>query len=202
MKRVIVHWTAGSYTPSAIDREHYHYLIDGAGDLHKARPVEQNDRSVAGLSSDDYAAHTRGLNSYSIGVALCAMHGARERPFSPGQYPITPAQVRSLTAFLVTLMETHDIPLSRETVLTHAEVQPTLGVWQRGKWDVMWWPGMDGPADPVAAGDMMRERVKEAINASEPEPPRDTASLNRAIEQEMRTHQARLGRIIREYLHG
>ena len=80
MKRIIVHWTAGSYTPSAVDREHYHYLIDGSGDLHEARPVEQNNRDVAGFTSDEYTAHTRGLNSYSIGVALCAMHGARERP--------------------------------------------------------------------------------------------------------------------------
>lgn len=31
MKRIILHWTAGSYQPNHTDFEHYHYLVNGQG---------------------------------------------------------------------------------------------------------------------------------------------------------------------------
>src|SRR4030095_64553 len=33
MPRVIVHWTAGTYKASPLDREHYHVLIEGDGTI-------------------------------------------------------------------------------------------------------------------------------------------------------------------------
>ena len=27
MKRIIIHWTAGTYSPNSVELEHYHYLI-------------------------------------------------------------------------------------------------------------------------------------------------------------------------------
>ncbi len=34
MKRLIWHWSAGTHTPSALDRQHYHFVIDVAARSH------------------------------------------------------------------------------------------------------------------------------------------------------------------------
>ena len=157
MERIIVHWSAGTHTVSALDRQHYHLIIDDDGDVHTGvHPVTANRGP---LLPGAYAAHTLNCNTGSIGVALAAMAGAVERPFNAGRHPITPTQVDALAALCASLCRTYDIPVSRRTVLTHAEVQPTLGIVQRGKWDVTWLPGMAAPGAPVAVGDMIRARV-------------------------------------------
>lgn len=167
MQRIIIHWTAGSHTPSNLDKAHYHFLIDGSGNVHKgAYPPEANARPVKGK----YAAHTLNCNTGSIGVALCAMAGAVERPFSAGKAPITPAQVNALAALLRDLCARYKIPVTRETVLSHAEVQPTLKIKQRGKWDICWLPGMAAPGDPVKVGDEIRAMVTGASPAVTFEP--------------------------------
>ncbi|SDL37521.1 peptidoglycan recognition protein family protein [Paracoccus chinensis] len=157
MKRIIIHWSAGGHTVSALDRQHYHYIVDDDGDVHAGIHPPEANRGP--LVSGRYAAHTLNCNTGSIGVAFAAMAGAVERPFSAGRYPITPAQVDAMAALCAELCRQYNIPVSRKTVLTHAEVQPTLGITQRGKWDVTWLPGMSGPGAPVAVGDMLRARV-------------------------------------------
>jgi hypothetical protein len=90
---------------------------------------------------------------------MAGMFGARERPFDPGKYPITPKQLRAFAQTVAEFSLTYDIPVTRKTVLTHAEVQGTLGVWQRGKWDVTWLPGMSEPSDPLDVGDGLRQLI-------------------------------------------
>ena len=167
MERLIIHWSAGTHTVSALDRQHYHYIIDGAGAVHRGdHPVSAN---AGPLVAGRYAAHTLNANTGSIGIALAAMVGAVERPFNAGRYPITPAQVDALASLCADLCRDYTIPVTRKTVLTHAEVQPTLGITQRGKWDVSWLPGMGAPGNPVTVGDTIRARVTAAaFAASEP----------------------------------
>ena len=153
MKRVIMHWSAGAHTPSDLDKEHYHKIIDGAGKVHDGRfPIKANKGPIKGK----YAAHTLKCNTDSIGVAVAAMAGAQERPFVAGAHPITPAQVTALVRLCRELAAEYGIPVTRQTILSHAEVQPTLGIQQRGKWDIAWLPGMDKPGDPVKVGDHLR----------------------------------------------
>ncbi len=160
MQRIIIHWTAGPHNPTGLDKQHYHLIIDGAGKVHDGQhPISAN---AGPLKSGAYAAHTLNCNTGSIGVALAAMAGAQERPFRAGTAPITAAQESALTALLVRLCDQYQIPVTRETVLTHAEVQATLGIAQRGKWDIAWLPGMTQPGDPLAVGDVIRERVRTA----------------------------------------
>ena len=155
MKRITWHWSAGTHKVSSLDKKHYHFAIDGAGVVHKGdhEPEANLDTSTA------YAAHTRGANTGNIGVALCAMHNAKERPFDAGKYPITRNQENALVKLTAELCDTYKIPVTRQTVLSHAEWQPTNGVAQSGKWDISWLPGMDAPIDPVAVGDILRKRV-------------------------------------------
>ena len=160
MDRIILHWTAGGYLPSAEDRAHYHLLIDSAGRAHAGlHPISANAKPIRGA----YAAHTLNCNTGSIGIAVCAMAGARERPFGKGRAPITPAQVEALVTEAARLCRGYGIPVTRQTVLSHAEVQPTLGIRQRGKRDYDWLPGMaPGPHDPRRVGDWLRAMVREA----------------------------------------
>ena len=163
LKRIVLHWTAGSHTPSPEDREHYHFIIDGAGRVHAGDlPPEAN---ISTSDADGYAAHTLRCNTGSIGVSLAAMAGARERPFDAGRWPITEAQVEALARHVAELCRRYSIPVTRQTVLSHAEVQPTLGIRQRGKWDITVLPGMAAPGDPVEVGDRLRERIAALAGA-------------------------------------
>jgi len=164
MKRIIIHWTAGTNTASALDKNHYHLIVQGDGTVVRGiHSISANESTAT-----PYAAHTRGLNTGSIGVAFAAMHGATERPFSAGRFPITDAQVTAMVRLLVDLCEEYDIAVTPQTVLTHAEVQGTLGIPQAGKWDVMWLPGMDRPGHPSAVGDLLRQKVRDARRAPPP----------------------------------
>lgn len=156
MKRIILHWTAGWNTASDLDREHYHAIVEGDGNVvyGKYRPEDNESTSTP------YAAHTRALNTGSIGVAVAGMVGATESPFYRGKAPINKTQIVAMADLVAELALTYDIPVTRKTVLTHAEVEPTLGVWQTGKWDINWLPGEDAPLDPIEAGDMIRSLVK------------------------------------------
>ena len=137
MKRIILHWSGGAYQPNTKDLKHYHRLIDGNGNIHIGRfPIEQNEKP---LKRGQYAAHTYRCNSDSIGVAFCAMFGARDVQ-DIGNYPIREIQWDAMVRLVADLCEEYQIPVTRETVLSHAEVQPTLGIKQKEKWDITFVP--------------------------------------------------------------
>jgi N-acetyl-anhydromuramyl-L-alanine amidase AmpD len=156
VKRIILHWTAGGARASDLDRKHYHFIVPQDGEIAAGIfPPEANLHPRAGA----YAAHTLNCNTGSIGVALCGMMAANERPFVRGPAPITEAQVERMATFVAGLCREYGIAVTRRTVLSHAEVQPTLEIPQRGKWDIAWLPGMAAPGDPVAVGDRLRALI-------------------------------------------
>ena len=166
MKRVIWHWTAGGYTPNDTDRRHYHEIIDGNGEVVQGRHGIPTNKPP--LERGRYAAHTLNGNSNSIGIAVAAMRGAREVPFSAGPSPLTWPQIATMLEQTAKHCKHYGIEVSRETTLSHAEVERTLGIKQRAKWDIMWLPDMDRPGDPIKVGDrlreMLRERMGEAVD--------------------------------------
>ena len=161
MKRIILHWSAGTNKASALDRNHYHFIVEGDGNIVSGVYKPEDNLST----QTPYAAHTRMANTGSIGVAFAAMHGAKERPFYAGKYPITEKQVKAMTRLLVDLCEQYNIPVTPQAVLTHAEVQGTLGIKQNGKWDVTWLPGMDQAGNAQAVGDLLRQKIRDARRA-------------------------------------
>lgn len=85
---------------------------------------------------------------------------ARDRlPFNWGLAPIKPAQIEALTALSAQLCARYGLTASRETVLTHAEVQPSLGIRQNGKWDIRIISGIDRPGDAIEIGYRLREMI-------------------------------------------
>lgn len=163
MSRIVVHWTAGAHEASDFDRQHYHLLVEGDGRL--VRGIPAIDRNAAPIRPG-YAAHTLNLNGGSIGVSLCCMGGAVETPvFRAGRWPLTRPQWDRLPAVLADLCRRYRIPVGRRTVLSHAEVQPTLGIPQRGKWDIARLPFDAVAGGPVPVGDLFRARTAAALES-------------------------------------
>lgn len=159
MKRIILHWTAGSYTPNPTDLKAYHFVIDGDGKWHRGVDVSKNSGSL----KSGYAAHTLNCNTDSIGVSLACMAGAVESPFKAGAYPMRVKQVDSLVDGVRELCRAYNIPVGRKTVLSHAEVQSTLGIAQRQKWDYTRLPFDDGMRGARVIGDWLRKRIETVV---------------------------------------
>lgn len=156
VRRIIVHWTAGGYVPSGLDRVHYHFLIGGdCAVVRGQRSVVDNMSTTDGV----YAAHTAGCNTGSVGVAVCAMRDARESPFDSGPCPMTQEQWETMARLTAELCRVYRLDVTEKTVLGHGEVERLLGIKQRGKWDPMKLPWIPA-AGSVTVGNMFRAAVR------------------------------------------
>ena len=117
MKRIILHWTAGTYQPNSTDYEHYHYLINGDGLVVEGKYKPEDN---ANCYDGKYAAHTGGGNTCSIGVALCGMFGFVNRE-TPGDYPLTKVQCERAFKLIAELSKKYNIHVTKQTVMTHYE---------------------------------------------------------------------------------
>jgi N-acetyl-anhydromuramyl-L-alanine amidase AmpD len=99
------------------------------------------------------ASHTRMCNTASIGVSLCCMQGARERPFSAGAAPMTERQWQIAAEVVAEVCRHYRVPVTPRTVLAHGEVQAVLKIEQRQKWDPLVLPWSQAtPRDQVMNG--------------------------------------------------
>ena len=163
LRRTITHWTAGGNRANDLDRQHYHFIVEHDGNIVQGKK-EPEDNIVT--SDGDYAAHVLNLNTGSIGVAMAGMHGAVESPFDAGPSPITEKQFEAHCLLLAELHRQYSIPITPKTCLTHAEVEPTLGVKQKGKWDITRLPFKPEIRGAIPVGDYMRERVLSYFGAA------------------------------------
>ena len=159
LERVILHWTAGSHTASDFDRKHYHVLIEGSGRVVRGTPSIAANGIGAPASAGARASHTRNGNTGSIGVSMCAMRGAVERPFNPGPSPLTRVQWETAARVVAILCRRYGIAVTPRTVLSHAEVQTNLGIAQVGKWDVARLPFDPSMIGAAACGAAFRSLV-------------------------------------------
>lgn len=167
MSRVHVHWTAGTHKANAVDRRSYHVLIEGDGNLVRGDCSIAANQRGSGMKR---ASHTLNANTGAVGVSMCCMAGARERPFSPGRHPMTEAQWSRMVEVVSDLAHRYRIPVTPATVLTHAEVHPNLNIRQRNKWDITrlaFDPSIEGFRE---VGDRMRAEVVARLDHEAPEP--------------------------------
>jgi N-acetyl-anhydromuramyl-L-alanine amidase AmpD len=160
MQRIVAHWSAGAHKASPLDKEHYHFIVEGDGKVVKGDHDVSDNVNTA---DDDYAAHTRGCNTGSIGVSLACMAGANESPFRTGPYPLTFLQWEKAIKVIAELAEFYKIPVTNKTILTHAEVQANLGIKQLGKWDISRLPFAPEVVGAKPVGDKMRDEVKALL---------------------------------------
>ena len=110
LNRITIHWTGSTYTPNDCDKSHYHFIIDGDGNVIKGKyKPEDNLDCKDGV----YAAHTGGGNTGNIGVAMSCLYN--------NYYPIRRVQLEACCKLVAQLCEKYGIRITNKTVLTHAE---------------------------------------------------------------------------------
>ena len=166
---IVDHWTGGGHSASGLDKEHYQAIIEGSG-----RVVYGDNTPEDQISTSDgiYGAHTRAFNTKCIGVAIAAMAGATERAGPPNygsSAPMTEAQFHKMCRVNAEFCAEYLIPVSPDRVLFHAEVQPTLGIRQNGKWDITVLPWDPSIVGHKMVGDHMRELTSKYLLEAHPE---------------------------------
>lgn len=137
LKRIIIHWSAGRYYPSEFEKKYYHYLVDADGHIYNGfhKPEDNNN-----CTDGNYAAHTGGGNTGSIGVCMCGMYGFKSSS-SVGDYPITKIQFEACMKLCAELCKKYNLPITLNSVLTHYEfgkANPKTS--SAGKIDIIWLP--------------------------------------------------------------
>lgn len=161
LHRINWHWTAGRNVPSADDLKHYNDVFDHLGNQYDgaARPEHQanyNWRKGIGVS------HTKSCNTGVIGQAVAGMHGAEGWPsLEWGNHPITWEGIDAMLERSAMYGRKFDIPCTPWSMMTHAEVQETMGIKQNNKWDYMVLPGDTKVRPAREVGDVLRARLVE-----------------------------------------
>jgi len=165
---IVGHWDGGDGTIDALALSHYNAVVDQGLRVHYGENSLEDQR----VTSDGiYGAHTRAFNTRCIGVAMCGMFGAQEGAPPPNygsDYPIKEHQFYLMCKVMAAYCIQKQIPVTPERVLTHAEVQPNLGIRQNGKWDITVLPWNPDIVGHRMVGDHMRELVSGYILEAEP----------------------------------
>ncbi|GAC1444481.1 MAG: hypothetical protein NVS2B8_02170 [Vulcanimicrobiaceae bacterium] len=161
-----LHWTGDDYRtvfPA------YHFCI-ALGDDDRPTVVATHDlrANMRDVRAGDapYAAHTRGRNSYAIGVSVCGMRDATPNDF--GRFPLRDDSVRLMCALVADLARTYAIVVGADTIRTHAEAALDDGYFGAGddeRWDIARLHASDSPlvaGDARIVGDRLRERIARA----------------------------------------
>lgn len=156
MKRIIIHWTAGAYYPTDYEKEHYHFLVDKEGNVHNGK-FKPEDNEVCKVGK--YAAHTGGGNTASIGVAICAMAGFKNKK-AVGNYPILKKQFESTMELCAKLSIKYNILITPQTVMTHYEFgKKNPKTTSAGKIDIIYIPPYSW-VNQDEAGSFIRSKIK------------------------------------------
>ena len=107
-KNIILHWTAGNYKPCSTDLLHYHYIIDGEGNISKGKYAPEDNLNCG---DGRYAMHCGGGNTGRIGLAICCQKNSATPP--------TQKQVEKLCNLAAQLCLAYKLKPS--DCLTHAE---------------------------------------------------------------------------------
>lgn len=164
MNHITGHHAASGYTPSKEALKAYHRLIDGDGQvINGVHEIEDNMPGLP-MSPGSYAAHTKDLNTGNIGVSILAMGDATWNNPKPPKYPVRNVQIDAYCKEVARLAMKYGIPVTRSHILTHAEVQTTLHIKQRQKWDFDYDPYYRHTSrDPIRIGDELRQEIARLI---------------------------------------
>lgn len=125
-RRIILHWTGGGSRANSVDRKAYHYVVEHDGNVVPGvHSVADNMRELTG---SDYARHTGGFNSFSVGISFAGMKGSSSAN-SPGPAPLKPVQVMAGLHFVAECCKAWNLdPLNERHVFHHREAYELHGV--------------------------------------------------------------------------
>ena len=156
MKRIIIHWTAGTGSPNSVDKQHYHYLIDSNGGVHNGVFKPEDNENC---SDGKYAAHTGGGNTGSVGVAVCGMCGFVSN-VNTGKYPLTKIQCEAMFKLCAQIAKKYNISVTPQSVMTHYEFGlKNPSTTSKGKIDIVYLPPYP-EVEKSKIGDFIRNKVK------------------------------------------
>jgi N-acetyl-anhydromuramyl-L-alanine amidase AmpD len=157
MKRIIIHWTAGTNQPNNVDKEHYHYLIDGDGKIHQGKYKPEDNENC---SDGRYAAHTGGGNTGSIGISMCGMFIPAKSDLRQTKFPLTRKQCEACFKLCADVAKKYGIPITAQNIMTHYEFgksHPNTS--SAGKIDIIYLPPYpEQTADKI--GDFIRNKIR------------------------------------------
>jgi hypothetical protein len=166
LRRIYLHWTGDDFTtiyPA------YHFCI-ALGEDARPRVVATHDlranmRDVR-IGDAPYAAHTRGRNSFAIGISVCGMRDATPHDF--GAFALRDDLLGAACALAAELARAYAISPGRDGIATHAEAALEDGYFGAGedeRWDIARLHQHDRPLVPDDArlvGDELRARIARA----------------------------------------
>lgn len=129
-------------------------MIDGNGKVINGKHKPEDNENC---NDGNYAAHTGGGNTGAIGIALCGMHGYQNR-MKLGKYPLKQIQFERAFELVAKLCKKYDIPINKNTVLTHYEfglANPQTT--SKGKIDITVIPYLP-TIEPYKVGDFIRQK--------------------------------------------
>ena len=166
LRRIYLHWTGGDFVtvyPA------YHFCValgdDGRPRVVATHDLRANMRDVR-TGEEPYAAHTRGRNSYAIGLSVCGMRDATPQDF--GAFALRDDLLTAACALAAELARAYAIPPSRDGIATHAEAALEDGYFGAGedeRWDIARLHPHEGPLlsdDAGRVGDELRARIARA----------------------------------------
>jgi len=156
MKRIIIHWTGGSYDVNSSVLNSYHYAINDKGGV---IPCNHRPEDNENCQDGNYAPHTGGGNTGSIGVSMCGMYGF-DLKNKKTKYPLTKKQCEATFKLVAELCKKYDIKISPDTVMTHYEFgQRHRDTSSFGKIDITYLPPYP-EIKPQDCGTFIRTKVK------------------------------------------
>ncbi len=156
MKRIIIHWTAGTNQPNNTDFEHYHYLINDDGLVIDGKYAPEDNLNC---NDKEYAQHCGGGNTGAIGIALCGMYEYKS-PQNVGDYPLTQVQCERAFKLIAELSKKYNITINPQNVMTHYEFGKTHPkTSSAGKIDITYLPPY-GWIDKDDVGSFIRSKAK------------------------------------------
>jgi len=126
--------------PNETDKSDYHYLVDNFGKVYQYPTLQHKPEDNENCKDDNYAHHTGGGNTGSIGVSMCGMMNFKNK-LNVGKFPITGAQFEATMQLCAELAKKYNIEITPETILTHYEFgQKHKDTTSFGKIDIVFIP--------------------------------------------------------------
>lgn len=165
-KRIVIHWTGGSYTASEQNRGCYHFLVESDGKVVNGKYTPEDNLNCY---DGKYAPHTGGGNTNAIGISMCGMFEFsfdwnRNEPKNVGKYPLTAVQCEATWKKIAQICKKYSISISPDTVMTHYEFGKKFpNTSSYGKPDIVHLP-YQANLKPNQIGDFIRNKVKWYLN--------------------------------------
>jgi hypothetical protein len=165
--RIYEHWSAHDYEsvyPA------YHFCVAKRGGellVVQTHDVRENMRNVYEKPDQPYAAHTRGRNSFAIGMSIMAMEGAAPDNF--GLYPLTEELVDGFCLAVAKVAAFYGVPVDADHIMSHAESalhDGYFGTQPEQRWDIARLEASAVPLEPSDAlviGDVLRSKIGAAM---------------------------------------